>query len=239
MGDESGHRPLDRPDGDQKDTSGPAGAADRDVELRPLARGRGLGSASRAAAGSGGGAAGWYVERMWAVLRLDLPSPELQEFRRIVAVEDGLAEVALSISVPRPPDATTGPQDLGVDVVFGGRIVRVDRRTDTLFSPVLRLPQPLGVEERHEFGCVYQVPQGQPIVPRYAMSPIIRCDALDLRVRFPQGADPRVQRLDGLPLREVEDPAVDLPAVPLDGAGEASARFGHLALGLCYGLRWS
>ncbi|MDT3438254.1 MULTISPECIES: hypothetical protein [unclassified Pseudofrankia] len=186
-----------------------------------------------------GGTAGWYVERVWALMRLDAPTPELLESRRIVAVEDGLREVALSMSLPRPPDAPPSPRDLGVDVMFGGRIVRVDRRGDTLFSPVLRLPHPLGAEERHEFGCVWRVPPGQPMVPHYAMNPTIRCDALDLRVRFPEGAEPKVHRLDGLPLRAVEDLAIDLPVVPLDGAGEVSARFGHLGLGLSYGLRWT
>ncbi|OHV31034.1 MULTISPECIES: hypothetical protein [Pseudofrankia] len=185
------------------------------------------------------GTTGWYVERVRALMRLDTPTPELLESRRIVAVRDGLAEVAVSMSLPRPPGAPASPRGLEVDVMFGGRIVRLDRRGDTLFSPVLRLPHPLGAEERHEFGCVWRLPEGQPMAPRYAMVPTIRCDALDLRVRFPDGADPEVQRLDGLPLRAVEDPAIDLTGVPLDGAGEASARFGPLALGLCYGLRWT
>jgi len=185
------------------------------------------------------GAAGWYVESVWALMRLDGPSPELIECRRIVAVEDGLTEVVLSMSLPRPPDAPSSPRDLGVDVVFGGRIVRVDRRGESHFSPVLRLPHPLDTDERHEFGFSWRVPPGQPIVPHYAMSPTIRCDELELRVRFPDGAEPTVQRLDGLPLRAVEDPAIDLPVVPLDGAGEVAASFGHLALGLCYGLRWT
>jgi len=195
--------------------------------------------AAEAAAALAYGATDWYLERVGALMRLDTPSPELLESRRIVAMRDGLDEVALRMSLPRPPDAPPSPRDLGVDVMFGGRIVRVDRRGDTVFSPVLRLPRPLKAQERHEFGCVWRVPAGQSMAPRYAMNPTIRCDALELRVRFPAGAAPVVQRLDGLPPRAVEDLAIDLTAVPVDGVGEASASFGHLALGLCYGLRWT
>ncbi|WP_045875413.1 hypothetical protein [Pseudofrankia sp. DC12] len=190
-----------------------------------------------AAAGPASGA--WYVERVWAVLRLDGPTPELLETRRVVALEDGLREVALSMSLPRPPGAPAKPRDLGVDVLFGGRMVRVDRHGDTHYSLVLRLPRALGRYERHDFGCVWRVPPGQPMAPRYALNPTIRCDALDLRVRFPEDADPKVELVDGLPLRSVEDLAVDLPAVELDGVSEAFAQFNRLASGLCYGLRWS
>lgn len=123
--------------------------------------------------------------------------------------------------------------------MFGGRIFRVDRRGDTLLSPVQRLPRPLGAEERHEFGLVWRVLPGQPMVRHYAMVPKIRCDALDLRVRFPTGADPTVRSLDGLPLRAVEDRGIELPPIPVDGAGEATAHFTNLALGLCYGLHWT
>jgi hypothetical protein len=181
----------------------------------------------------------WYVERVWAVLRLDGPTPELLETRRVVAVEDDVRELVLSMSLPRPPGAPDSPRDLGVDVLFGGRIMRVDRWGDSLFSPVLRLPRGLRRNERHDFGCAWRVPPGQLMAPRYALNPTTRCDALDLRVRFPEGAEPRVERVDGLPLRAVEDHAVDLPAVPLDGVSEAFARFSRLSSGLCYGLRWS
>ncbi|MBL7498733.1 hypothetical protein I6A84_04510 [Frankia sp. CNm7] len=236
MEDESTRR---SPDDSRKHALGAPGGTDEDVEFESLTRGREPESASRATAGLAGGTVGWYIERVWAVMRLDLLSPELQDSRRIVATENGLTELMLSMSVPRPPDAPISPRDLGMDVVFGGRIVRVDRRGDTIFSAVLRLPRPLKTGERHDIGCVWQLPPGQPMTPRYAMSPTIRCDALDLRVRFPRDADPRVERLDGLPIRAVEDLTLDLPVVPLDGAAEASAHFDHLALGLSYGLRWT
>jgi hypothetical protein len=180
----------------------------------------------------------WYVEQIWAVLRVDGPAPELFEFRRVVALEDGVAELALSMSLPRAPGAPESPRDLGIEILFGGRMVRVDRHGNTVFAPVLRLPRPLGRYERHDFACIWRVPIGQPMAPHYALNPMVRCDALDLRVRFPEDTNPLVQRLDGLPLRVVEDLAVDLPAVALDGAFEASARFTRLATGRCYGLRW-
>ncbi|ADP82920.1 hypothetical protein [Pseudofrankia inefficax] len=213
-----------------------AAAVDPDV---PAGRSRSVGLAPAPPALAGPPAGAWYVERVWAVLRLDGPTPELLETRRVVALEDGLRELALSMSLPRPPGAPASPRDLDVDVLFGGRMVRIDRQGDTHYSPVLRLPRALGRHERHDFGCAWRVPAGQPMAPRYALNPTIRCDALDLRVRFPEDADPKVELVDGLPLRAVEDLAIDLPAVALDGVSEAFARFSGLASGLCYGLRWS
>jgi hypothetical protein len=193
------------------------------------------GSGPRALAAA---AAGWYVERVSAVLRLDGLAPELLELRRIVAVEDGLSTVVLFMSLPRPVGAALSPRDLGVEVVYGARALRVERFGDTLFSLELRLPHSLAAGQRHEFVCLWRVPAGQEIAPRYALSPTSRCDELDLRVRFPEGADVRVQRVDGLPLRTVEDTGFALPRVALDGVDEACAHFRQLALGRCYGLRW-
>jgi hypothetical protein len=181
----------------------------------------------------------WYFERVWALLRLDGPAPELIEGRRVVALEDGVTELVLPMSLPRPPDAPRHPRDLAVDIVFGGRIVRVDRTGDAFFAPVLRLPRELRRGEGHLFGCSWRVPVGQPMVRHYALNPAVRCDALDLRVRFPADSQPRVQLVDGVPLRAVEDPAVELPMIDLDGAFEATARFERLAAGFCYGLRWT
>jgi len=181
----------------------------------------------------------WYFERVRAMLRLDGPTPELLECRRVVALEDGLSQVTLSMSLPRPAGAPASPRDLRAEVLFGGRMVRANRWGDTVFGAVLRLPHALGRHERHDFGLVWRIPLGQPMAPHYALNPTIRCDALDLRVRFPEDAEPRVQLVDGLPLRAVEDLAVNLPTVALDGACEAFARFSHLASGLSYGLRWT
>ncbi|MBL7524354.1 hypothetical protein I6A84_41550, partial [Frankia sp. CNm7] len=212
---------------DVRDRAGPPRAAET------------AGPAASASVGAGVPTIGWYIERAWAVMRLDRPEPELVDTRRIVAVEDGLSEIVLSMSLPRPTEGPPSPRDLLMEVVFGARTSRVERRGDSLFSLALRLPRPLRAGERHALACVWRMPPGHPMVPRYAMSPTIRCDALDVRVRFPDGVAARVQLVNGLPVRAVEDLGVDLPTVPLDGVGEAYARFSNLALGLSYGLRWT
>ncbi|MBL7493620.1 hypothetical protein I6A60_37610 [Frankia sp. AgB1.9] len=183
-------------------------------------------------------ARGWYVERIWAVLRLDGQSPELLETRRIVALEDGLSELILEMTLPQPPNAPDRPRSLEAEILFGGRLTHVRRKGQASFSRVLHLPRALRAGEQHDFGLAWLIPPDQPLVPRYVLSPTIRCDSLDIRVRFPGGVDPQIELVDGLPLRAVGDLSVELPSVAVDGTGEAFARFDRLALGLSYGLRW-
>jgi hypothetical protein len=218
----------------------------------------------------GGPAGGWYTERVRALVRLDGPTPELIEERRVVALADGVSELTLAMSLPQvsgnrtrpasPADGDAGVgsggggadgaagepdhlgsgrrRDLGMDVVYGGRLTRRARRGDTYFALALRLPRPLRAGERHQFACRWLIPPGQPMVPRYALTPMSRCDSLVLRVRFPPGAAPEVRLLDGVPPRTVDDHHVELPALELDDVGEAVVAFSRLSIGLCYGVRW-
>jgi hypothetical protein len=186
-----------------------------------------------------GGGVGWYVALVTAVMKLDGPATQLYERRRIVAVEADLSEVVLSMSLPPSPGAPQPPRGLDMEVLYGARAAGVERLGESHYSVALRLPRPLAVGQAHEFAYVWRLPAGEQMAPRYALNPTVRCDALDLRVRFPDGAAVRVERVDGLPLRAVDDSGLDLPRVDLDGVGEARAHFGPLLLGFSYGLRWA
>src|SRR5262249_5406238 len=132
---------------------------------------------------------GWYLEELRTLLRLDTPTPEAHEHRRITVTRDGLAEVMAWLDVPR--EAEDRPTGLSVEVSYGGRLVRTEQPGRDRFHVMVRLPAPLRTGDRHEYGLVLRMPVGQPMRPHYIFTPECRCADFDLRVRFAPDRLPR------------------------------------------------
>lgn len=182
--------------------------------------------------------AGWYAESTKAVLRLDRDPPDLQEERRIVAEVDELDELVLSFSVPAEPGSDPVP-DIAAEVLFGGEIVEARQVSVSHAQFVMRLPSPLRLGQRHEYGIRF-TPRRTSLRPYYVMTPLRRCEEFSVRVRFDRGAPPpRVWRLNGVPGRVVDDGVDSGDALTVNRVGEVSLEFHELHQGLSYGLQWS
>jgi hypothetical protein len=182
--------------------------------------------------------AGWYVESMKAMLRLDRDPPELQEERRIVAEVDELDELVLSFSVPAEPGSDPVP-DITADVLFGGEIVEARQVSASHAQFVMRLPSPLRLGQRHEYGIRF-APRRTVLRPYYVLTPLRRCEKFSVRVRFDREDQPaRVWRLNGVPGRVIDDGVDSGDAVTINRVGEVGLEFHELHQGLGYGLQWS
>ncbi|EOD64425.1 hypothetical protein H480_31796 [Amycolatopsis vancoresmycina DSM 44592] len=182
--------------------------------------------------------AGWYVESMKAMLRLDHDPPSLQEERRIVAETDELDELILPFSVPAGPGSGPGP-GITADALFGGEVVETRPVSASHAQFVLRLPSPLRLGQRHEYGIRF-TPQRTELRPYYVMTPLRRCEEFTVRVRFDRAAPPsRVWRLNGVPGRVVDDGVDSGDALTVNRVGEVGLEFHDLHQGLSYGLQWS
>jgi hypothetical protein len=179
---------------------------------------------------------GWYVSELRTVLRLDTPRPESHEFRRIVALQDGLRHTMAWLDLPRGPDEPRA--GLGVEVLYGGRLVRREVPSHTRLQFVLELPKALDIGEEHDFALILRVRPGETMRPHYIVTPECRMDFLELRVRFDQDNLPRwVRRVRGETVRMFESarPADELEP---DEAGEVLLRFEKLSRYLGYGAQW-
>ncbi|WP_410619617.1 hypothetical protein [Amycolatopsis sp. cmx-8-4] len=182
--------------------------------------------------------AGWYVESMKVMLRFDRDFPDLQEERRIVAEVDELDELVLSFSVPAVPGTDPAP-DITADVLFGGEIVEARQVSASHAQFVMRLPSPLRLGQRHEYGIRF-TPQRTSLRPYYALTPLRRCEEFSVRVRFDRADPPsRVWRLNGVPGRVVDDGVDSGDALTVNRVGEVGLEFHELHQGLSYGLQWS
>jgi hypothetical protein len=182
--------------------------------------------------------AGWYVESMKAMLRLDRDPPELAEERRIVAEVDELDELVLPFSVPAEPGSDPVP-DITADALFGGEIVEARQMSASHAQFIMRLPSPLRLGQRHEYGIRF-TPRRTELRPYYAMTPLRRCEQFSVRVRFDRAAPPsRVWRLNGVPGRVVDDGIDSGDALTVNRVGEVGLEFHDLHQGLSYGLQWS
>lgn len=182
--------------------------------------------------------AGWYVEAMKAMLRLDRDPPDLQEERRIVAEVDELDELVLSFSVPAEPGSDPVP-DITADVLFGGEIVEARQISASHAQFVMRLPSPLRLGQRHEYGIRF-APRRTVLRPYYVLTPWRRCEEFSVRVRFDRADPPsRVWRLNGVPGRVIDDGVDSGDALTVNRVGEVGLEFHDLHQGLSYGLQWS
>ncbi|WP_233223497.1 hypothetical protein [Amycolatopsis sp. CA-128772] len=182
--------------------------------------------------------AGWYVESMKAIVRLDRDPPDLREERRIVAETDELDELILPFSVPAEPGSDAVP-GITADALFGGEVVETRPVSASHAQFVLRLPSPLRLGQRHEYGIRF-TPRRAELRPYYVMTPLRRCEELSVRVRFDRAAPPsRVWRLNGVPGRVVDDGVDSGDALAVNRVGEVGLEFHDLHQGLSYGLQWS
>jgi hypothetical protein len=171
----------------------------------------------------------WHTEELRVAVALDQPAPEAFEFRRIIADQDRIAHVDLTLT------ALTSTEALDVDVFHGGRLTaRADRH-----SLRLTLPKPLRRHESHQIGLRLRVPGDWAMAPHYVWVPKHRCVEFDLRVRFDIDSPPkRVWRLVNAYQQDVEDVVPRGQKIQLDPAGEIHTSFRDLTPGLAYGIRW-
>lgn len=179
---------------------------------------------------------GWRVDELRTLVRLDTPTPEAHEHRRIVATRSDLTEIVASMDVPPGPGQSRG--SVSVEVLYGGRLERKEQPSSSRFQFVIQLPRSLQPGEEHEYGLLLRIPKGESMRPRYIFSPESPCNVFDLRARFgPESRPAWIRRVDGETVRMLDtaEPANDLA---LDEAGEVHLRFNEPTMYLCYGLQW-
>ncbi|MEU6644572.1 hypothetical protein ABZ863_18735 [Saccharomonospora sp. NPDC046836] len=184
---------------------------------------------------------GWAVERLAALVRLDGDEPEVIERRTITATRAGLQRIRTRFTLPVLPSHADASRKVEARILQGARITAERRVGNGHFEHVLELPQALDRGEELTYEMSYRVVDGQPIRPYYAMVPSIACAALNVKIRFAVGREPRmVWLLDRLHHRALLD--LDVPPGPIvevDGAGEVGANFTALRPGFGYGIAWS
>lgn len=179
---------------------------------------------------------GWHTRRFEAVLRMDKPTPECLERRWIVAEQDGLDEIQVSITLPPGDD---GPLDLLIEPYHGVALVARERRAANRFAFVLRLPRTLHAGDEHEYALVARVPDHQPMREHYVFVPERRCDEFDLRVRFdPDHGPDRIWSMAEVFHREIDE-RTPADLLELDRVGEVHLYFDDLIPGRGYGAQWS
>lgn len=183
---------------------------------------------------------GWYVRRFTALVRMDAQAPEITEARTIVATQDGLDELDTEFSLPRHPADRRPHHDLGVTVLYGGRLVRRERPSESHFRFTVELPHALAAGQTHDYAMRLRVPAGQPVRPHYLFVPHRRCDLFELRLRFEPGRVPRaLWRVTGTALRVIDDGQPTGAPLTVNAAGELHEVFPDPRPGLAYGIQWS
>jgi hypothetical protein len=208
-----------------------------DTAFAQMARNAATGDIGVSGIGHGGN--GWYVERLHALVRLDLPRLEVIEQRTIVVTAPALDRITHAVSVPRHPAVPVPCPAPGMEMMFGGIMAVVERPNDTLLDNVITLPRPLRKGDRHDYGVVVRMPPDRRMVPHYLCQPLRPCRRFSVRVRFALDALPRrVWAVAGVTPREIDEhePSKDIREV--DGAGEVCAEFHDLVQGCGYGLQW-
>jgi hypothetical protein len=182
---------------------------------------------------------GWYVAEFHAVLRMDQPSPEALERRRIVAERDGIDHIEVLLSLPREPADGSSSHDLQVEVLYGGTLVCKEHETESKFRFVLELPHTLQAGDRHEYALIFRVPPNQPMRTHYVFVSTRRCDLFDLRVRFDPARPPhQLWRVFEVFHRQIDDMQPSGEILALDRSGEVHLQFHQLRPGLGYGAQW-
>jgi len=183
---------------------------------------------------------GWYVRRFTALVKLDGKAPEVTETRMVVATRDGIGELDTEFSLPRHPGDRRPNHDLGVSLLYGGRLVRRRRRSESHFSFSVELPAVLGTGQHHEYALQLRVPDGQPVRQHYVFIPHRRCDLFEMRLRFdPRRMPRRLWRVTESPLRVVDDGVPSGELLRPDAAGEVHEIFPGPRQGFAYGVQWN
>ncbi len=181
---------------------------------------------------------GWHLEELITLVRLDTPTPEIHERRRITATEAGLKEVLAWTDVP-PTRPSGERQGLAAEVLYGGRLARRLQPGTGRFQFVVQLPEQLQPGQVHEYGMLFRIPPDQPMRPHYVFSPECQCGSFELRVRFdPARLPASIRRVDGETIRMLDSPDPNSERMVLDEAAEIHLKFQDPAMYLCYGLQW-
>ncbi len=180
---------------------------------------------------------GWYLEEFRTLLRLDTPTVEAREDRRIVSTRENLTEVMAWFDVPRDPGQPR--PDLQMEILYGGRLIHREQSSRNGFQLMVQLPRALQPGEEHQYGVILRMPRAMLVRPHYILTPECQCNNFDLTVRFDPARLPAwVRRVDGETVRMFEHPHPTEDLVPLDAVGEAHQDFHDLAMYLGYGLQW-
>jgi len=181
----------------------------------------------------------WYTVTTSTTLRLDKPTPEATEVRKIVSMKEGLSRVALGLGVPRPRSESRPKMGLEVEMQFGGELESNRQPSAEYFVHYIRFPRPLAMGEEHTFGKTVRIPSGQAMAPHFVSRPLHRVDRCELRVKFDPARLPRVVwRISGIPyhVSEADGPGKD--TLEVDSLGEVAVVFERLKPSFGYGIRW-
>jgi hypothetical protein len=166
---------------------------------------------------------GWRVSSLRSLFRLDTTTPE---------------RVTVRLGLPQPPDGQPGAEPV-VDVLFGARVVTVDRQQQHC-KVVLELSRTVPADEEHEIWLRIVVPPGQRIWPHYAIVPLNPCDSGTVRVRFsPARLPSAIWLLDEVPYLELDDETPGAHRIRPDRAGDVIRHFSGLREGYGYGIAWT
>ncbi len=183
---------------------------------------------------------GWHTESLCMVLNVDRATPEAFEFRRIVADRAGLTEIDLAVTLTAPPaTATRADANLGVDVIYGGSLVRRSMETPHRYGLALALPRALDRGEHHDFALYLRTPAGRVMRPHFVCLTKQACNWLEVRVKFDEKRPPvAVWRLTKVLQDALDEPADRGEKVEVDAAGELHIEFNHVVPGFAYGVHW-
>lgn len=177
----------------------------------------------------------WYFASIRTLVRLDLPSREVIEERRLVSTSAALDTLEVEVSLPRSPSGTV--RELFAEAMFGGLLISVERPSDSLRRFVIKLPRVLKRGDHHDLTIRYTF-SDPDLLRHYALTPLVRCDSFQLRLKCPPPERIRLWQLNGVTPRTLDDPpATDTEVVP-NTANELSIEFSSPALGLAHGFRW-
>lgn len=181
----------------------------------------------------------WRLDRLNALVRVDVAGIEVLEQRHIVSRREGLEQIIQSYSVPSSSfeGLPVGVDRPRADVLSGGMREDCERWSATRTGIRIRLPRPLRNGQGH-YVTTRATLKGP--VRFYVCTPRHPCTRFELTVRFEPGAIPCALWLieNEFPL-EVEDLSLHRDQAALDEAGEATVSFTGLETGRSYGFTWS
>jgi hypothetical protein len=178
---------------------------------------------------------GFYTAELTATVRLDLDPPEWWERRRIVALDQGLDRVPVSVSVPAAPDGSFA--DIELEVTDGGTLLDWTRAQPAHYQGWIQLDRRLARTEHYEYEVRRRISRADAVQPYYIVSPHVRCDRLVVHIDL--GSAGPAWKVDGVPWPTLEDGTIKLlPPLPVDASGRVTVEFSHLDRGLAYGTVW-
>jgi hypothetical protein len=182
----------------------------------------------------------WHSDLVRTLLTIEHGVHEAFEFRRIVSDQDDLTEIDLAVTLTAPaPGGTVEAAGLGMDVLYGGSLVRRTMESARRFGMALALPHPLNRGDEHEFGLRLKVPEGQVMRPHFVCVMKQPCDLLEVRVKFDEKKPPSaVWRLTKVFQDDLGDPDQRGDQVPIDAASELRITFRDVTPGFAYGVQW-